>query len=189
MAEPALGPMTVAEFLRWEDGTDTRYELLAGEPVAMAPPAVAHGVLAVRLAARIDAALRARRPCIVQSEAGIVRPDRDDTCYIADLAVTGAPLQPGQQLIRDPLPIVEILSPGTVAHDRHTKVADYRRIASVQEILLLDSERVFAEILRRDGERWLSEIAQGRDAVLSLAAIDLAVPTDELYEGLPVAAP
>ena len=128
--------MTVAEFLRWEDGTDTRYELLAGEPVAMAPPAVAHGVLTARLAVRIEAALRSRRPCIVQSEAGIARPDRDDTCYVADLAVTCTPLQPGQSLIADPLLIVEILSPGMVAHDRHTKVPDYRRIASVQEILL-----------------------------------------------------
>jgi hypothetical protein len=28
MAEPAIRHMTLAEFLRWEDGTDTRYELL-----------------------------------------------------------------------------------------------------------------------------------------------------------------
>jgi Uma2 family endonuclease len=187
MAEPAIKPMTVAEFLRWEDGTDTRYELLAGEPVAMAPPAVAHGVLAARLTARIEAVLRSRPPCIVQNEAGIAKPDRDDTCYVADLAVTCAPLRPGQQLIADPLLIVEILSPGTVAHDRHTKVPDYRRIGSVREILLIDSERIFAEVLRRDGERWITEIVQGRDAVLSLAAIDLAVPMADLYEGIPIA--
>ena len=29
--------MTLEEFACWEDGTDTRYQLLAGEPVAMAP--------------------------------------------------------------------------------------------------------------------------------------------------------
>lgn len=28
MAEPAIRHMTLAEFLRWEDGTDTRCELL-----------------------------------------------------------------------------------------------------------------------------------------------------------------
>jgi Uma2 family endonuclease len=189
MAEPAIRSMTIAEFLRWEDGTDTRYELLGGEPVAMAPPAVAHGVLALRLGVRIEAALRSRPPCIAQSEAGIVRPDRDDTCYVADLAVTCTPLRPGQHLIADPLLIVEILSPGTVAHDRHTKVPDYRRIASVREILLIDSERVFAEILRRDGERWITEIVQGREAVLSLAAIELSVPMSDLYEGIPIAEP
>jgi hypothetical protein len=49
MSEAAVKRMTLAEFLRWEDGTDTRYELLGGSPVAMAPPAIAHGILALRL--------------------------------------------------------------------------------------------------------------------------------------------
>jgi len=31
--------MTVDEFLRWDDGTDTRYELVDGQIVAMAPQA------------------------------------------------------------------------------------------------------------------------------------------------------
>ena len=30
MGEPAIRHMTLAEFLRWEDGTDTRYELVRG---------------------------------------------------------------------------------------------------------------------------------------------------------------
>src|SRR5262249_35175054 len=128
MSEAAVKPMTLSEFLRWEDGTDTRYELLAGVPVAMARPAVAHGVLALRLGARIDTTLRSRPQCLGQSEAGIVRPDRDDTYYIADIAVTCSLTRRGDQLISDPVLIVEILSPGTAMFDRQTKVADYRRI-------------------------------------------------------------
>ena len=41
--------MTLEEFLRWDDGTDTHYELIGGFPVAMAPPAEVHRALAVRL--------------------------------------------------------------------------------------------------------------------------------------------
>jgi hypothetical protein len=52
--------MTVAEFLRREDGADARYELRGRTPVAMVPPAVAHGVLAARLYGAI-APLRYRR--------------------------------------------------------------------------------------------------------------------------------
>ena len=63
MSELAVKQMTLAEFLRWEDGTDTRYELLAGFPVAMAPPAPAHGLLAAQLCIRIGVALQFRRPC------------------------------------------------------------------------------------------------------------------------------
>ena len=62
MAEPAIKRMTLDEFLIWEDGTDTRYELINGFPVAMASPARAQGMLCARLAAGLYSALRSRRP-------------------------------------------------------------------------------------------------------------------------------
>jgi Uma2 family endonuclease len=189
MAETALKGMTVDEFLHWEDGTDTRYELVNGFVVAMAPPAPPHGRIAVRLGGAIDAVLRSRRPCAVQSEAGIVRPDRDDTCYIADLAVTCEPLQTEDRLIRSPILIVEILSHSTAAFDRQQKVADYRQITSVQEILLIDSQTVFAEVLRREGDHWVTEIVQGPAATLTLSSVPVRIAMAELYEGIPLPAP
>jgi Uma2 family endonuclease len=186
MAEPAIRRMTVDEFLRWEDGTDTRYELVDGFVVAMAPPAPRHGALFARLAGAIDAALRARPPCAVYGEAGIIRPDRDDTVYVADIAVACDRLQPDDQMIRNPILIVEILSPRTANFDRNTKVPDYRRIPSVEEILLLDSATIFAEILRREGNRWITEIVQGPAATLSLTSVPLTTSMAELYEGLPL---
>src|SRR5271166_1662405 len=189
MSELAVKRMTLAEFLRWEDGTDTRYELLAGFPVAMAPPAPAHGFLAARLCARIEGALQSRRPCMVQVEAGIARPDRNDTCYVADLAVTCTPPQRGDQLISEPVLIVEVLSPTTGMHDRQTKVADYRRIPSVEEILLIDSTSIFAEVLRREGDRWITEIVRGPQATLSLASIGLTAVMSDLYEGIELSEP
>ncbi len=189
MAEAALKGMTIDEFLHWEDGTDTRYELLGGFVVAMAPPAARHSLLATALGGEIRSALRARPPCRVYGEAGIVRPDRNDTCYVADLAVTCQPLRVDDRLIRDPILIVEILSPSTAAFDRQTKVADYRRIPSVQEVLLVDSESVFAEVLRRDGERWITEIVQGALATLTLDCVPLSIPMAALYEGIPLPEP
>jgi Uma2 family endonuclease len=184
MSEIAVKRMRVAEFLRWEDGTDTRYELLDGVVVAMAPPAPAHGFLAAQLCIRIGAALQSRRPCMVQVEAGIARPDQDDTCYVADLAVTCKPPRWGDQLISDPVLIVEILSPGTAMYDRQTKVSDYRRIPSVGEILLIDSTSIFAEVLRREGDRWITEIVRGPQATLSLTSIGLTAAMSDLYEGI-----
>ena len=121
---------------------------------------------------------------MVQIEAGIARPDRDDTCYVADLAVTCKPPRSGEQLISDPVLIVEVLSPTTGLRDRHTKVADYRRILSVEEILLIDSTSIFAEVLRREGDRWITEIVRGPLATLSLVSIGLTATMSELYEGI-----
>jgi|GEM_PF-2559488 len=49
MAEAALQPMTVADFLDFDDGTDTRCELVGGQPVAMNPAEVAHVDITTRL--------------------------------------------------------------------------------------------------------------------------------------------
>ncbi len=131
VSELAERRMSLDEFLRWDDGTDTRYELVDGFPVAMAPPAEAHRILAMRLGLRIDTALQNRRPCNVQIEAGVLRPDRADLYYVADLAVTCRPNEPGRQAIVDPILIVEILSPSTERHDRRIKLPVYRQIESV----------------------------------------------------------
>jgi hypothetical protein len=48
---------------------------------------------------------------------------------------------------------------------------------------LIDSESCLAE-LRREGPHWITEPVRGRDAVLRLASIDLAVPMAELYLGM-----
>jgi len=184
MAEPAIKLMTLDEFLHWEDGTDTRYELIDGVPSAMAPPARAHGILCATLGAMINSRLRSKRPCRVQAEAGVSRPGRDDTCYIADLAVSCRPHERGEQLVQDPILIVEILSPRTERHDRRAKVPAYREIDTVQEILLIDSEAAYAEIFRRKGAFWFSEIVQGREAELHLSSIELQLPMSELYEGI-----
>ncbi len=187
MSEAAVKGMTLEDFLRWEDGSDTRYELIGGFPVAMAPPAEAHRILAARLIARIDAALASRRPCNVQPEAGVLRADRNASCFIADLAVTCQPNQRGRQMIEQPILIVEILSPGTERHDRLVKVPAYRQIASVAEILLIDSESLYAEILRRDGARWIADLVRGAEGELVLAAIGLRLGLGDLYEGIDLA--
>jgi Putative restriction endonuclease len=78
MAEAAIKPMSLEEFFRWDDGTETHYELIGGFPVAMAPRAEVHRALALRIGSRIDAALSQRRPCNAQLEAGVtqIRPRR-----------------------------------------------------------------------------------------------------------------
>src|SRR5947207_295668 len=146
MAEPAIRSMTLDEFLHWDDGTDTHYELIGGFPVAMAPPAAAHRMLTVRLVSRIDATLAARRPCNAQTDAGVTRTDRIDSYFEADIVATCEPHEVGQQALIEPFLIVEILSPSTERHDRRVKLPVYRQIGSVQEILFIDSDGIYAEL-------------------------------------------
>jgi len=184
MADAALKPMTLEEFLRWDDGTDTHYELIGGFSVAMAPPAAAHRMLAMRLGSRIDAALQRRRPCNAQGDAGVVRPDRVDTYFEADIVATCEGHELGQQALTDPFLIIEILSPSTERHDRRIKLPVYRLIDSVQEIVFIDSDGIYAEVHRRSGEQWITEILRGREAMLTLSSVPVAILMGSLYEGI-----
>ena len=179
-----MKPMTLDEFLQWDDGTETHYELLGGFPVAMAPPAEAYRMLAVRLVSRIDAALAGRRPCNAQFEAGVIRADRGDTYFVADIAATCEGNEVGRQAIKDPFLIIEILSPSTERHDRRVKLPAYRQIATVQEIVLIASDGFYAEQHRRSGAQWFTEILRGAGARLALTSVGIEIPLGDLYEGI-----
>jgi Uma2 family endonuclease len=187
MAEPAIKPMSLQEFLRWDDGTETHYELIGGFPMAMAPPAEAHRILAMRLGSQIDAALSSRRPCNAQAEAGVIRHDRADSYFEADIAATCAANEPGRQAIKDPFLIVEILSPSSERHDRRVKLPLYRQIETVQEILLIASDERYAEVHRRAGAQWVTEILRDGEGVLALTSVGIEIPMSDLYEGVALA--
>lgn len=179
MATPSAKLMRLAEFLRWDDGTDRRYELVRGRPVAMAPPSVAHATVVPNLIGALRP--NVKRPCYLASEVGITLADRADTYYQADVAVSCTPTPAAEQRLVDPVLIVEVLSPSTAAHDRTRKLPDYRRIASVQEIVLVSSQERRVELWRRKGDKWEVEDLIG-EAVLRLDSIDAGVSLAAIYE-------
>jgi Uma2 family endonuclease len=180
MAEPARRLWTLGEFLAFDDGTDTRYELFDGQIVAMAPASDVHGALVARLAVRIGRNLRP--PCEVVIEAGIVPPERADSWYEADLAITCAGLT-GQQFIPEPVLIVEVLSPSTTATDPDRKLPDYRTIRSLQDILVVSSTEARIEHFRREPDGWKIHDLRGA-GILRLQGLDATLDLAELYEGL-----
>jgi Uma2 family endonuclease len=117
--------------------------------------------------------------------AAVAPPDRDDACTVADLAVGCGPPPAHGQLPRDPLLIVEIQTPQTEWRDRRSK-PDYLRIASLTEILPLDSESYYAEVVRRDGDRWFSDLVLGSEAALRLHTLGIEIGMAELYREIDI---
>jgi Uma2 family endonuclease len=175
VTETAQRRMTVEEFLAWDDGTDTRYELVDGVPVAMAPPAGAHGRIVVNTAALLSVHLRRRPPCQAEAEAGIRISDH--VRWQADLAVTCAPPAPN---IDEPLLVVEVLSPSTRAKDLDRKLRDYKGLPSVREIWLVDSEARWVQVWQRGPDGWAGRDHIGGGSFHS-AVLEEAVVLDELY--------
>src|SRR5579859_65733 len=105
MGEAARKHFTVDEFLAWQGDSDTRYELVHGEIVAMAPVLNAHSQIVTNATGEIRQ--RLKPPCRVLGEVGIRLPNREDTFYEADLAIVCSPWDPMVRGIRDPVVIIE----------------------------------------------------------------------------------
>ena len=147
--------MTADEFLVWAG--DDRWELVDGEPRAMAPASAMHGIIQARLAFLLNQHLYAgASPCIAATEPAIVpRVRARSNMRVPDVAVTCSPVEAGQIALPEPLLIVEILSPTNEA-DTWENVWTYVSIPSVQEVLVLRSASIAADLLRRSPGRHLA---------------------------------
>ena len=177
--------MTVADFLAWPgDGTGRRFQLVDGDVRAVSPGSTTHGRIQSRLANLIDSSLSARAsPCDVLTEPGVATRVRANiNVRVPDLGVTCAPDSVGEQLLPDPVLLIEILSPTNVA-DAWENVWSYCIIPCVREIAVVHSTRVLVELLRRgpDGH-WPEETEKiGPGATLTFESIEFSCPLAEVY--------
>ncbi len=176
--------MTLEEFLRWDDGTDTRYELIRGVPVPGPLQPTAHGILLARLCSLFHPGLAAQREHVALVTAAIASPTESNSCYLADLVVRPLPVQWHRQLTPDPIVIVEVLSGSTAFIDREIKRPDYRCIPSVQEILLINSSTIRVELWQRRGFGWHCSTVTDASATIKLASAGVEISIAELYEVL-----
>jgi Uma2 family endonuclease len=177
--------MTVDEFLVWDadDATGRRWQLVDGKPVLMAPTSATHGALQAEIGRLVgNHLLEAGLLCRVIIALGIVpRLRANENFRVPALEVTCAP--PSQLVMtHEPVLLVEILSPTDEA-DTRANVWTYTTIPSVQEILLVRSTRMEAELLRWGGDgMWPEQPAVIRAGdMLELTSVDFAAPLSSLY--------
>jgi len=145
--------MTVAEFLAWAPASPEHWQLVNGDPQAMAPASLVHGALQSELGRLIGNHLAATdSPCRVITAPGVVpRVLSDHNMRVPDLAVTCTPPAAGEYAITDPVLIVEILRPSKQAQT-WSNIWAYTSIPSVREILILRTDRIAAALLRRQSD-------------------------------------
>lgn len=172
-------PVTVSEFLGRTWPGEWWHELVDGRVVAMNPPRAPHA----RLVSLVGSALERRLPpgCGLYVGGGAVRAGDDLNYRVPDLS--DACGKTGSAWVDEPVLIVEVLSPSTTKLDTGAKLAFYRSMPSVQEILLVASDRRHCELQQRDGDRWTIRDLIG-SAVIDLRSIGAAIPLDEIFIAL-----
>jgi Uma2 family endonuclease len=176
--------MTSEEYFAWELNQDIRYEYINGEVFAMTGGTIPHNDLALNLYTALRPYLRSRG-CRVNVSDVKVQVSPNSVYFYPDLIVSCHPNDlNARKFIQNPTLIVEVLSPSTSNKDREEKFRYYLTMPSLQEYILIDSEKIYVErYCRGEGRMWLYYPYTTGD-IITLSSIEFELPIELLYENV-----
>lgn len=182
-AEKKQLKMTVCEYLVWERQQSERHEFYAGEVFSQAGGTRRHSLIGTNVLGEIRQLLKGR-DC--QAHGSDMRVHIEATGYHAhpDVSVVCPPVQgASEDVISNPVLIVEVLSPSTADFDRGGKFGHYRQINSLKEYLVFwqDEAKVEQHTRRKDG-LWLLREVVGIESTLRLASLDEPLALRDVYD-------
>jgi len=190
MGNRAVRPMTVAEFLAWQTRQGQRYELVNGEPVAMAGAKLRHDRVTGNAFSEVRRQLRAAgSPCdAFTADIGIRTPAGN--IRRPDLSVLCPPFDEEATVSDSPRLIVEVLSESTERVDRLIKLDEYKAIDRLDYIVIVDPTQAEAGFWFRDGARaWRSATFRDLDVMIDMPLLGLVLGMTALYERVQLTAP
>lgn len=175
--------LTLEGFLAWENEQPARNEFCRGEVFAMVGGRRTHGRVIMNLGRRLNEGLDGT-PCQAFAESAKLQ-IADDAVLYPDLFVTCDPADLATEMIfRAPMLVIEVLSPSTQAYDRSHKFALYRRLASLQEYILVDPDTRRVEALRRNAQdQWVFH-DMSQDEVMAAPCLGLEIPLAQVFDGI-----
>lgn len=185
---------TLADYLAYNDGTDTSYELVNGELHPMPLGMGQHGEIAdfINTTFRREIERTGRAWVSKQMVAGIQSPrgDRWDTVRIPDVVVLTSQqwrdLQHREAVIRlnepPPLLVVEVVSESTKGVDYRAKRSEYS-VLNISEYWIVDPLREIVTLLILD-EGWYDAVEfSGNDVISSPTFPDLTLAVEQVLRG------
>ena len=174
--------LSTEEYLAAEQDSFIKHEYIQGQVYAMEGASDAHVTVAGNLFALLRNHLRATG-CRVYMADMKAQIESANVFYYPDVMVTcDARDRNSTYFKRYPCLIVEVLSPTTEAFDRGNKFADYRRLETLQEYVLINPETMSVECFRRNSEGLWVLYPYGEGEEVRLASVNFSCLIADLYE-------
>jgi len=181
--------LTEEQYLEIERAAETKSEFLEGEMFAMAVTGAAHDRLVWNLIAQLGPQLDSG-PCRGFPSDMRVRVAASGLYTCPDIVVVcGEPkfLDGRRDTLLNPSLIVEVLSPSTEAYDRGRKFEQYASIPSLNEYLLVASDRIHLDLYARQATgQWLLTSTSGQDGALDIASVGCRLTAESLYRDVAI---
>lgn len=186
--QPQSTYITPEAYLALDREADIKHQYYAGEIFAMSGASEEHNLIVVNLIAELRQQLK-DKPCKVYPSDMRVKVNPTGLYTYPDVIVVCGEAQFDDEqfdTLLNPTILFEVLSESTSDYDRGGKFGHYRKLASLQEYVLVDQARTYVEHhTRQPDDRWLlAETDDAGDTIL-LESIDCQLALTEVYHKVP----
>jgi Uma2 family endonuclease len=179
---------TPEEYFALEERSEARHEYFEGEVFAMAGASVTHNLIKGNFIAGLRPGVRQRGCRYVDENVRLAVSEKVFYTYPDVMVSCDAADRHESYTWRQPVLIVEVLSPSTSEYDRTTKFENYQKIPSLRHYLLISQSAWIVEWFRRnEAGQWIYTLLTGSDSTLEIPDLCLVLPLRELYEDTSVA--
>lgn len=194
MSSAAEQRYSPADYLALERAADTKHEFFDGEIFAMSGGSLYHSKLSVNVVHELSKALESGPCSVLNSDMRIKLPTGLYTYPDASVICEQPKFEDGRNdVLLNPLVIVEVLSPSTESYDRGKKFEHYRSCSSLRDYVLISQDRVFVEHFSRqpNSDQWLLTTWNSLDAVIMFESLGVSLAVRGVYAkiDLPSVAP
>jgi Uma2 family endonuclease len=175
------------EYLAMERKAEVKSEYYKGELFAMAGASRIHNLITTNIVRWLGNELL-ERPCSVYSSDMKVKTNEIDKYTYPDIVITCEEEKfedKEEDILLNPMVIIEILSDSTEAYDRGKKFSHYQYINSFIEYILVSQDTYKVEkFIRQQDNKWLYEEFHNNDDSLTIESINCELPLHEIYRKL-----
>jgi Uma2 family endonuclease len=179
--------LTPQEYLAQERLAEFKSEYFRGEVFAMAGTSFEHCLVKDNLAREAGTQLK-EGPCHVVTSDMRVKVDATGLYTYPDIAIVCDKPQFEDDVfdtLINPRALVEVLSDSTEKYDRGAKFANYRKIPSLREFILVAQDQMLVErYVRQPDDSWLLTVFADAASVLEFSSVPARVPLAEIYRGV-----
>jgi Uma2 family endonuclease len=178
MASAAEKLLSLDEFLAWEREQPERHEFDGLAVVAMTGASMAHVKITMNLAFALREGLRGTGCRPLSSDAKVIA---GGSVRYPDVVVTCQPTADKDEVVPEPVLIIEVLSPSTERIDHGRKKLDYFATASIRQYAIVEQDERLVDLYTRTDLGWINEVISG-DKTLNLSSIGVVLSLDAIYE-------
>ncbi|MDX1908519.1 MAG: Uma2 family endonuclease [Bacteroidia bacterium] len=174
-------------YLQREQEARIKLEYFNGRITPMAGGTASHNKISARMITALVTALDNRPFEVYTSDMKIHIPEVNTFVYPDAVVVALAPAfyEGRQDILTNPLLVVEVSSPSSEAYDRSLKFDYYRHIPSFQEYVVVSQDRPHVSVYTREAvDLWRMTDHPGLEGDILLRCIETRIRPEDIYKGI-----